>query len=790
MDAALLPDLGDPISLPDVMPSEQWSVLDSCIDDWTVAKPDGPPRAAYDLVSPDAQLLMNVFPPDFMSTFVELEAELGNSLFDEVHVVRSENGVQIRSPVEHARPGSGSAPLKWAVSLQWDEAARALVTWRWESPYRYINERQRRQARLRLLVTDNVAQRMQYSVFHAGRPVDEYGNEIDDIVEPLKCIDYDPVRVEFQIVDEQLRHPEARFAPDEKFRPKVPHRFFDRWEEQLGHDMRIAVYRDPTLVFLPFLIFAGAVPIAAALATALALGSVYFALANRATVARLGYDAAGQSHSEEELDIDLRLAVIFLLMPTLGPRSRVAVRVAEQLQRAARTQLVITTAFTAAPRPLRMLVGMADRRAAEAVLNATAKRVLIPDEVLLAGKMSRVEKINMAAREFHEGLIVRTITAPRLPGVLSPRYLLNEIAMDSIFTPGGTGFKIFALQSLYTQYVARIRATFEIPAGISLERALGRLAPDPISWLLRGGGPASRKARQMRELLGQDWQQKIRDFRDIVPLPQDVLDIADKFPKGTISYRAAQSLRDQLVPERLKRIAINPDIQHHIDYPRLWELVRAANRKSFGAMFELEHPFERRCVKAFAGPHDPDALEVLNYIEEAKVILVPRIRRVSQHIPGFSGYVHWEKSRMMESLIAYGMEQKGKYSLQEMRDAHVFVISALEGHDSQAIKMIDEAVAIISRRTQSPVEFTSSRSPAFRAQFRVGGTWRYHPPSEEMAVAMSYEQYLRQRFLIDEALAREETGSRLLKGRSAVDSDLVESAGREPVPAGTDPGEH
>ena len=66
--------------------------------------------------------------------------------------------------------------------------------------------------------------------------------------------------------------------------------------------------------------------------------------------------------------------------------------------------------------------------------------------------------------------------------------------------------------------------------------------------------------------------------------------------------------------------------------------------------------------------------------------------------------------------------------------------------------MIDEAVAIIARNTQTTVKFVPPSDPEFRQQFGIGGTWKYQPPSEKIKVAMSYEQYVRQRMLIDSEL--------------------------------------
>lgn len=771
LDKSTLPDLGEPIYLPELLPSEQWSVIDAVIGDWSSERADRP-ASQFTLVSPDEEWLRMAFPDGFMPTYLGLREALGESLYDEVRVIRGDQSIEFLSPVDRTTWMSTGRAVRWRVRLSWSDAERAAFAWDWESPYNYTNARERPQARLRLAISANIVERLVYEVYHAGRPVDEFGNTIDDIEDPLRCIDYDAMRVEVNVIERNERHPETRLASDEPFRVNVPRRSFDQWQDQLGHDLRASARRDPTILFgLPLLLLTGpSLPLALSLGVALSLGSVYCSMAERALVARQGYDSAGQPQTQEELDVDLRMAIIGVLL-NVGPVGAAATAaVSRALRRVAQQGSTLRRSVASMRTPVRLLLGMADRKAVERTLEATARKVLVPDEVLLPGELS-VTKRFTSLRRFHEDLIVATIRRPQPVGAPSLKYLLNEVAMGSIFKPDGTGFKIFALDSLYRAYVSAIRADFElIEAGMDVARSTGRLALDPASWLLRSSGPTARKSKAIAALLGPDWRDKVRAYRDVLPLRDDVLAIYGNFPKGTMSYEQAQFLRNQLVPEVLKRIALNPDVQHHIAYPKLWELVRTANRKSFGSMFELEHPFERRCIKTFASPIDPEAREILNYETEARVILVPKTRGVARHIPDFAGYVHWEKSRMTEALIPYGKERQ--YSLQQMRDAHVFVISALEGHNSRAIEMIDEAVAIISRRTQSPVEFTSSRSASFRAQFQ-SGAWNYYPPSEDIAVAMSNEQYLRQRFLIDDALARD-------PGLTPVPRNL------EPVPATTD----
>jgi hypothetical protein len=139
--------------------------------------------------------------------------------------------------------------------------------------------------------------------------------------------------------------------------------------------------------------------------------------------------------------------------------------------------------------------------------------------------------------------------------------------------------------------------------------------------------------------------------------------------------------------------------------------------------------------------------------------MVPAYRRGASRLPGYrasgtleeslpvAGYDHWSKSRRVETLLGYG--NSSRYSLQEIRDAHVFAIASLSGPHSPAIAMVDRAILSIATKVGADVKV--GFLPAFE-QFAIG-RWRYAAPSREMTQAMSIEDYIRQRFLIHDRVA-------------------------------------
>jgi hypothetical protein len=677
MNSARIPDLSEPSHIPDLLTAELWSVEEACLDDWKSLSRNSATRsrqAPFQLVSPTGNLQGAFSKPwEYLATEKQLQSTLKELYGDWVRVSHLENAMTFECGADLAigNRQSSNAATRWRVSLRWSGDRPARVLWSWESPYRFINEEDLPQSRLRILASKEVLDSLSFEILeHEGR--DQLGFELET-TDLRTWINFDPVRVEVDEIQSTDVAITAFIESGRDFELRYPHR-----PEQAT---RLLLQRDPAaiagMILLPLTVIPSpAQPVAAVLAAALSVASLYCAQAERAHVAQHGYDSSWQPRTLAEVESDFRL----------GP---------------------------------------------EAALQTRAQRF---------------------PKTFHKE--IQGAGSKTLPDRTTAIALLNEMAVSRILSIDRRAFQIEALQSLYDEYLVGIRINFEaVESGIDLSRADGRLGLDPLSWLLRGASGSSRKSRVMQALLGETWKEKIRGLRQYIPLSEDVLELHRLFAKkapGTLTYGEAIRLRNQIVPEKLKRIGIYIEEFFHPRGARLLKLVRGANRKSFGALFELEHPFERRFILRFASPLDKMGVEVLDYVTEAKVLLVPKNRNVAKQIPDFEGYVHWEKSRRMEALIPYG--QEAMYSLQEMRDAHVFAISSLAGPDSPAIAMVDDAAQLIAKRTGSSVVLTDPRLPTFRARFvesSAPDSWRYLPLNEKARHAMRMEQYIYQRLLID-----------------------------------------
>lgn len=770
-DPSLLPDLGEPIYLPELLPTECFYVLDAIVDDWMDSddtKKSLTNQQPLQIVSPDDSVAQSIFPEGFMPTYISLRESLGESIFDKIWISRREDGLDI-----FCAEKPSSSPTKFRFSVKWDATKPIVALWQLTSPLLHKNAQAIPQTLLRCIISPQLEDDVQYETYHEGSLEDRDGNAINELVQPDLALDYDSVRVELCIVETSDRHPERAFNESDRFRPRYPERRFRQVSDQLHHTYGTALRRDPfALIGLSFFFIVPFAPaIAITVGMGLSIGSVYCALAERAQVARFGYDSTKQHRSRSEVDRDLNMAIAGLILNFSGPLVKGGSMLVNLLKRLPSLVRSLSRAST----PIRLLLRAAEQKSIENVA-AEANKLLEPDEIITPGKggapdsvlpykktglvpISAPGKVTSLRQVFS---LVKTFTqeilkpASNLKMLKAPspqQFITNEMAINLIMQQSGKAFKSTILEKMYLSYATKIQSNFEaIESGIDLIRAKGRLPIDRLSWLIRGADSV-RKATIVRALLGPEWRRILHEVRDFMPLQDDVLEIYNKFPKGSLTYQEAQMLRNQIVPNNLKKITFYTETLFHPQYRKLVNLVTAANKKSFGAMFELEHPFELRCVKALAHPDlDPEGKGILDYVMEAKVILVAKNRRVAQHIPNYSSYIHFEKSRLMETLIAYGKEDT--YSLQEMRDAHVFAISLLDGPDSPAIKMVDEAVAIIAKNNQMTIKFPSPTDSDFRKQFREK-SWRYFKPSEENQVAMSEEQYLRQRFLIDEELTKD-----------------------------------
>ena len=111
----------------------------------------------------------------------------------------------------------------------------------------------------------------------------------------------------------------------------------------------------------------------------------------------------------------------------------------------------------------------------------------------------------------------------------------------------------------------------------------------------------------------------------------------------------------------------------------------------YGDLFEVDHLVEKRTLVVFEkhATIDPDNWESF---------VVPINREVASQLPGFSGYVHVDKTRLMNQLIPHGFEKL--FTPQQVWDAHVKVLKDLG--------LSNELVRLEPMFKGLPVEFRTS----------------------------------------------------------------------------------
>ncbi|MEA2204204.1 MAG: hypothetical protein QOE77_980 [Blastocatellia bacterium] len=728
MDASILPELGEPIDAQFLIPAEQQSVVKAIAEDW--ARDNAITSEPTAFISSTGDVFGMDFPPEFYpEAYEEYLDRMGDSFYDVFCVIRSDNGIKFVCPREAdaSQSKSQSTNLKWSISLDWEPREPALAFWQWQSPYN--NEKS--QSRLRLITSPNV--RISYETFHLGMLRDRAGNPLDPS-DPEKSVDNDPIRFELLCVDALDRPPVDWFADSERFRLRPPdHRRFLELFDQISYEFVNFGQRDPfavlALITLPLCIIASpALPVAVALGFGLSAGSLYCALAEREHVARYGYDSAYQPRTLNQVQSDLHWAVVGVVLSIAGPviqGLRSTARLASALAGTTTDLSKIVAAVENAPAPLRLIVRQFKGPILGRLIALGARN---PDSTLLA---------QLFAKTVHESIEPEHL------------FLLDHLRLSSIFTSNYNAFRLATLQKQYVKHLAYISSNFEsIESGIDLASAQGRLALEPLEWILKSDKRSLRFA-VMEQLVGADWKRVVMRHRQFIPLRQDVLKIYREFPQN-LTYEAARKLRARLVPTDLKIISVNLKAFFHPQGGKLLVLRKRANKNAFSSMLQLEHPFERRFVNMLAGGKK-EAAKLLDYEKEAQVILVPANRGVARRIPDFDGYIHSEKTDTLDWLIPVGSEHL--YSLQNIRDAHAFTIASVGGRGPQteaAVKLIDEAVASIAQKLAMTVEYGDPFAEGFASKFGRDA-WNYVFPSKRVNQARFEKRYLLQNFLIDVA---------------------------------------
>jgi hypothetical protein len=545
-----------------------------------------------------------------------------------------------------------------------------------------------------------------------------------DESDPEKCIDNDPLRLELQRVEAFDRHPADRFEDIERFQLRPPNRRFLELSDQIVHDVGNIFRRDPfavlALLLLPLCIIPSpALPVALLLGAGLGVGSLFCTWSEREHVARHGYDSNYQPRKLAQVESDLNWAIVGVLLGFAGPLMQglsSGARSVAAVSRATTDLSKFIAAVENVPAPMRLILRRMKGPILARMISLGARN---PDSAVLARVFSKA---------VHESVE---------PGHL---FLLDSVRLSFVFTDNYLGFRLPTLQRLYDRYLKKFAANVKRKqSGKDLSTA--RLELEPLEWILTGDKRALKFAA-MEQLVGSDWKRIVTRHRQFVPLREDVLKIYREFPRN-LTYAAAKRFRRRATPADLKMISIDSK-----KGPELLSLQRRANRSALSGMLQLEHPFERRFVNMLAGG-EKDAAKLLDYEREARVILVPTNRGVARRIPDFDGYIHSEKTNTLDWLIPTGSEHL--YSLQQIRDAHVFTIASVGGRGSQtqaAIKLIDDAVASIAQKLRMTVEYSDPFASGFSSRF-TRDAWNYVIPLKPVSEVRFNRRFLFQNFLID-----------------------------------------
>jgi hypothetical protein len=478
--------------------------------------------------------------------------------------------------------------------------------------------------------------------------------------------------------------------------------------------MANAMLESPSVLLLPLLVAAPElVAVGVVLSVGLSLAGVYYTLNERQFVLKYGVNFFGRPSSRDEVDMALGMSIAAVVVEA-GVAAGVAATGARQLVSRLRhvTPEMLRDLAGAAPRPLRL------------ALQRLRPHVLA--RLIEAAEISNPRLLLRAYAQVMHGASTET-----------PLVLL-DMELQQIFTADYLWFRAEAsdLKVLYTRYTeslgrklergssrlassqvwrSRVRKARVSPerfaAGTLTEADIERLTPEPLEWVLASRDPAVKAVMQRR--LGPDWVRKIKRFKPHVPMRADEVEIFD-FLSTPLPYDLAKRLRD-------------------------------TPGKAYGRFFEFDHPFERRFVKALARRFKVKAATLLRY-ETADVLIVPKNMQAARRLPRFADYVHYPKTRRLEVLIAFGRESE--YTLQQIRDAHVFTIASYGRADSPAIAMVDKVVADIARKTGQTVKLGHIPEAGMFAE----GAWTYFLPTE--AYAMRRTTYLRHLDLLEEDLQR------------------------------------
>lgn len=166
-----------------------------------------------------------------------------------------------------------------------------------------------------------------------------------------------------------------------------------------------------------------------------------------------------------------------------------------------------------------------------------------------------------------------------------------------------------------------------------------------------------------------------------------------KRPSVRINLRGPRTRKPRVVTPRAMRVF--EEIAGQVDE----YAVLRKKLYGLGHLFEVDHLIEKRFISVFSahgGTEHPDTWPSM---------AVPKNRQVAAQIPGYTGYIHLEKTRRMEALIPHQLEEL--FTPQQVWDAHARVLQELGlGDELTRVRGLFEQLDL-----DPPVEFRRTAPP-------------------------------------------------------------------------------
>jgi hypothetical protein len=205
----------------------------------------------------------------------------------------------------------------------------------------------------------------------------------------------------------------------------------------------------------------------------------------------------------------------------------------------------------------------------------------------------------------------------------------DERALANLFSVDRAGFRADDLQAGYETYLAKEKGAHF----------------GPLDWALRQS--TGRYVEILRRELGPDFRSVLQTLK-------------------------SKNVMITVVPEALEFIRkYGTSVSHYRD-------LRRAVPRGYGAFFEVDHLFEKRFWKS---PRLNDIIDQSDFLG----MIVAKDEQIARQIPGYTGYVHSQKTVLLRDLIPNGEEDL--FTMQQWWDAHVWVgrqvgipKDVLEGH--------------------------------------------------------------------------------------------------------------